>query len=710
MLPHHIGVGARLAYLQSAQRETGGHARTCGAVCGRDGVAARIEGGRGAVGLVQLERELAGCLVAAAQHLRARKLDGGGRVFLAVGEGGDGGFVGRDGSLRADGLNGVPFGRKALLAYRVGGVRGQIFDGERGRGGQLCACDAVLERDGLRDGGSVRAFEHGLERARQRRALPVLRGDGERKRAARRSLGLGGVAGNLLCDGKVAKRFLHVDEVHAYGGIGDKRAFVHVPLPQAAALIAAGVDGVAVRDEGLRANLGDGERGVGIQPFDEQPLVVAQLHLGGARGVGFYVEVARGARCAVVCGARACVGAFRGVGRVIRIRAVVCGVRAGVACVRAVVRIGPVRSACVRVVRSACVGVVRSACSAAVARIRVSARARSAAVIRVRVPVRSCRADERDAFGRGGAVGQVAHGVERALLFLGRAACEQALHVHGEGVGGLLVARVAAHELCDAQRAGLLHVGEARRSRLRADHALGVLPLHDVVVVCVVGLLDGVAGALQKLACKKRLAALQRHGEAPLRIEYGLAGGDAAVRVGHRVVHGAGKGRARAVFKRHGEVERLVRVGLRARHLLGKGERAIEPARVRERERVGLLSRLDAARAIAFRSRAVVRRFRDGRLVSVRIGFPRGVGGAHRQSAYGDGLTRRQRDGRAALQGKLAVLVGRGNADGARAARVTACRQRVGKVARKRGAVCVCEPHREREGTCGIGAVALHLL
>ena len=295
-------------------------------------------------------------------------------------------------------------------------------------------------------------------------------------------------------------------------------------------------------------------------------------------------------------------------------------------------------------------------------------------------------------------------------MLLGRAACEQALHVHGESVGGLLVARVAAHELRDAQRAGLLHVGEARRGRFGADHALGVLPLHDVVVGRVVGLLDGVVGTLQKPVCGKRLAALQRHGEAALRVERGLAGGGASVRVGHRVVHGAGKGRARAVLKRHGEVERLVRVGLRARHLLGEGQRAVEPARVRERERVGLFGRLDAAGAVALRGRAAVRRLLDGRLVSVRVGFPHGVGGAHRQPAYGDGLAGCEEQRRAALQGELAVLVGRGGAGGICASRAAAQRQRVGEVARKRCAVRVRQLHCEREGARGLGAVARHLL
>ncbi|CVH76158.1 hypothetical protein BN3658_00598 [Coriobacteriaceae bacterium CHKCI002] len=387
---------------------------------------------------------------------------------------------------------------------------------------------------------------------------------------------------------------------------------------------------------------------------------MVERHLGGARG-------AAGRRAGVVRAAAVCVrDAF--VRRAACIRIVVCSFRTGVAR-----------------------GVGRAAS-------------------RVRVPVCGRRAGERDAFCGGGAVGQVAHGVEYALLLLGRAACEQALHVHGEGVGGLLVARVAAHELRDAQRAGLLHVGEARRGRLGADHALGVLPLHDVVVGCVVGLLDGVAGALQKPVCGKRLAALQRHGEAALCVEYGLTGGGASVRVGHRVVHGAGKGRARAVLKRHGEVERLVRVGLRARHLLGEGQRAVEPARVRERERVGLLGRLDAAGAVALRGRASVRRLLDGRLVSVRVGFPHGVGGAHRQPAHGDGLAGCEEQRRAALQGEVALLVSRGGAGVVRASRAAAQRQRVGEVARKRRAVRVCQLHCEREGACGLGAVARHLL
>ena len=455
---------------------------------------------------------------------------------------------------------------------------------------------------------------------------------------------------------------------------------MHVPLLQAAALVAAGVDGVAVRDEGFRADLGDGERGIGIQPFDEQTLVVVERYLGGARGaVGRRAEVVRGVgfRIGVVLGAVGHAGVAR----------------AAAVCVRgAFIR----RAACIRiVVCSFRVGVARGVGRAAV-RVRVSGCGR--------------RAGERDAFCGGGAVGQVAHGVEYALLLLGRAACEQALHVHGESVGGLLVARVAAHELRDAQRAGLLHVGEARRGRLGADHALGVLPLHDVVVGRVVGLLDGVVGTLQKPVCGKRLAALQRHGEAALRVERGLAGGGASVRVGHRVVHGAGKGRARAVLKRHGEVERLVRVGLRARHLLGEGQRAVEPARVRERERVGLFGRLDAAGAVALRGRAAVRRLLDGRLVSVRVGFPHGVGGAHRQPAYGDGLAGCEEQWRAALQGEVAVLVSRGGAGSVRASRAAAQRQRVGEVARKRRAVRVRQPHCEREGVRGLGTVARHLL
>ena len=163
-------------------------------------------------------------------------------------------------------------------------------------------------------------------------------------------------------------------------------------------------------------------------------------------------------------------------------------------------------------------------------------------------------------------------------------------------------------------------------------------------------------------------------------------------------------------MKRHGEVERLVRVGLRARHLLGEGQRAVEPARVRERERVGLFGRLDAAGAVALRGRAAVRRLLDGRLVSVRVGFPHGVGGAHWQPAYGDGLAGCEEQRRAALQGEVAVLVGRGGAGGICASRAAAQRQRVGEVARKRRAVRVRQLHCEREGARGLGAVARHLL